>query len=65
MAAEGEGCRSGEWSSGQERRGLGNLLRGKTEHKWSLEYSIQSPSMNLYAPQPCFIHREAGADLAA
>ncbi|XP_062199746.1 putative F-box protein At3g17500 [Phragmites australis] len=33
-------------------------LESQTEHKWFLKYSIQSPSVHRYVPQPCFIHRE-------
>lgn len=39
-------------------------LSGRTDiwalesDKWFLKYSIQSPSVSRYVPQPCFIHRE-------
>ncbi|CAN6167369.1 unnamed protein product [Urochloa humidicola] len=33
-------------------------LENQAEHKWFLKYSIQSPLVPRYVPQPCFIHRE-------
>ncbi|PUZ71187.1 hypothetical protein GQ55_2G294100 [Panicum hallii var. hallii] len=33
-------------------------LESQVEHKWFLKYSIQSPWLPRYVPQPCFIHRE-------
>jgi hypothetical protein len=33
-------------------------LESQVEHKGFLKYSIQSPWLPRYVPQPCFIHRE-------
>ncbi|GJM98498.1 hypothetical protein PR202_ga15518 [Eleusine coracana subsp. coracana] len=33
-------------------------LESLVKHKWFLKYSIQSPTVPRYVPQPCFIHRD-------